>query len=258
MGEAHTVGLAAKDGPAMIAMQRIGKNFNEFNSDSTAMVVLEGDQPLGDAAHHYYDGLVKKLTADTEHVEHVADFWGDKLTAAGSQSNDGKAAYVQIYLRGNQGETLANDSVAAVRDAVAQSSPPPGLRVRHRRRAAGVRSAPRRRQEHRPGHRDHPRRHRADAPDRLPVRGHHDPGHGDGLHGARRRRRAVAFLANAEIIGLSTFAVNLLTLMVIAAGTDYAIFAIGRYQEARGDGEDRETRTTPCSPAPRTWCWGPA
>ncbi len=29
--------------------------------------------------------------------------------------------------------------------------------------------------------------------------------------------------------------------MIIAAGTDYAIFAVGRYQEARGAGEDRET-----------------
>jgi RND superfamily putative drug exporter len=54
-------------------------------------------------------------------------------------------------------------------------------------------------------------------------------------------RGVVAFLANANIIGLSTFAVNLLVLMVIAAGTDYAIFAIGRYQEARGAHEDRET-----------------
>jgi RND superfamily putative drug exporter len=54
-------------------------------------------------------------------------------------------------------------------------------------------------------------------------------------------RGAVAFLADSGIIGLSTFAVNLLTLMVIAAGTDYAIFAIGRYQEARGDGEDRQS-----------------
>ena len=47
-------------------------------------------------------------------------------------------------------------------------------------------------------------------------------------------RGIVAFLGYHEIIGLSTFATSLLTLMVIAAGTDYAIFAIGRYQEARG------------------------
>ncbi len=53
-------------------------------------------------------------------------------------------------------------------------------------------------------------------------------------------RQVVAFLANNEIIGLSTFAVNLLVLMVIAASTDYATFVLGRYQEARSLGEDRE------------------
>ena len=30
-------------------------------------------------------------------------------------------------------------------------------------------------------------------------------------------------------------------LLAIAAGTDYAIFFVGRYHEARGAGEDRET-----------------
>ncbi len=54
-------------------------------------------------------------------------------------------------------------------------------------------------------------------------------------------RGIVAFLGNSGVIGLSTFATSLLTLIAIAAGTDYAIFLIGRYQEARGDGEDRET-----------------
>ena len=62
------------------------------------MIVLEGDKPLGDDAHAFYDEMVKKLEADTKHVEHVQDFWSDPLTASGSQSNDGKAAYVQVYL----------------------------------------------------------------------------------------------------------------------------------------------------------------
>ena len=129
VGEAHTVGLSAKDGPAMVSMKQIGANFQEFDSDSNAMIVLESDQPLGAEAHHYYDGLVAKLTANTAHVEHVADFWSDPLTAVGSQSADGKAAYVQVYLRGNQGETKANDSVASVRQIVADSKPPAGLHV---------------------------------------------------------------------------------------------------------------------------------
>ena len=40
---------------------------------------------------------------------------------------------------------------------------------------------------------------------------------------------------------LSTFAVNLLVALAMAAGTDYGIFFFGRYQEARQAGEDRET-----------------
>ncbi|ETZ34349.1 MMPL family protein, partial [Mycobacterium intracellulare MIN_052511_1280] len=36
----------------------------------------------------------------------------------------------------------------------------------------------------------------------------------------------VAFLAYNNIMGLSTFAVNILVLLAIAAGTDYAIFIL--------------------------------
>ncbi|WP_236593179.1 MMPL family transporter, partial [Mycobacterium paraintracellulare] len=53
-------------------------------------------------------------------------------------------------------------------------------------------------------------------------------------------RGVVAVLGNYGIIGLSTFANNMLVLMAIAAGTDYAIFVVGRYHEARGLGESRE------------------
>ena len=111
VGESHATSLAPNDAPSLQATQRVGKDFKEFDSNSSAMVVLEGDQPLGAEAHQYYDGLVKKLQADTKHVEHIQDFWSDPLTAAGSQSSDGKAAYVQLYLAGNQGQSLANESV---------------------------------------------------------------------------------------------------------------------------------------------------
>jgi len=129
VGEAHSVSLAPNDAPSMQAMQRIGKDFQEFDSNSSAMIVLEGDQPLSDSAHKYYDDLIKKLEADPKHVEHIQDFWGDPLTASGAQSADGKAAYVQVYLRGNQGQSLANESVQAVRDIIDKSAPPPGIKA---------------------------------------------------------------------------------------------------------------------------------
>ena len=242
VGEAHSVSLAPTDAPSMQAMQRIGTDFQEFDSNSSVMIVLESDQPLGDEAHKYYDGLVDKLEADKAHVEHIQDFWGDPLTAAGSQSADNKAAYVQLYLRGNQGETIANDSVAAVRDIVANSTPPQGLKAY------------------------------VTGPAALTSDQHHA---GDSslklitmiticvifvmllfvyrsivtvllvlvmmFVELAAARGIVATLGYYELIGLSTFAVNLLTTLAIAAGTDYAIFLVGRYHEARNDGEDRET-----------------
>ena len=64
-----------------------------------------------------------------KHVEHVQDFWGDPLTEAGAQSNDGKATYVQVYLAGNMGEALANESVEQVKSIVDGLPPPPGVKV---------------------------------------------------------------------------------------------------------------------------------
>jgi len=125
----QNVSLSPQDAPSLQAMKRMGKVFHEFDSDSVAMVVLEGDKPLGADAHQFYDTLVQKLSRDTKHVEHIQDFWGDPLTASGSQSADGKAAYVQVFLAGNQGGTLANQSVDAVRNIVDGTAAPPGVKA---------------------------------------------------------------------------------------------------------------------------------
>ncbi|ORW91874.1 hypothetical protein AWB92_17020 [Mycobacterium sp. IEC1808] len=242
VGKTHNVALNSPDAPSLKAIKRIGQKFQEFDTDSQAMIVLEGDKPLGADAHKFYDAMIRKLEQDKKHVEHVQDFWGDTLTAAGSQSNDGKAAYVQLFLAGNQGSALANEGVGAVRDIVEHMQPPPGIKV-YVTGAAPLIS------------------------DQFDV----------GSKGTAKvtaitvgviavmllfvyrsfftmllvlftvliemsaARGIVAFLGNAGIIGLSTYATNLLTLLVIAAGTDYAIFFVGRYQEARGTGENKET-----------------
>jgi putative drug exporter of the RND superfamily len=241
VGAERSVSMNAADSPSIMAMRHIGQKFGEFDSDSAAMIVLEGDKPLGADAHTFYDTLVKKLNADTKHVEHVQDFWGDPLTAGGSQSKDGKAALVQVYLAGNQGEALSNESVDTIRKIVAETPAPPGVK-------AYVTGA---------------------APlitDNFEVGS-------EGTHQVTAitflviavmllivyrslvtmlimlvvvavelaaARGVVAVLANYGFIGLSTYSTNLLTLLAIAAGTDYAIFVIGRYHEARNRGLERE------------------
>ncbi|MCP9275225.1 MMPL/RND family transporter [Mycolicibacterium arenosum] len=242
VGQERSVSMSPKEAPSVIAMTRTGQVFEEYESDSSAMIVLEGDAPLGPDAHRYYDELIDKLEADPVHVEHVQDFWGDPLTEAGAQSDDGKAAYVQVYLAGNMGEELANRSVEAVQQIVADTPPPPGLKVfvtggsalAADQQIAGDRSV----------------RvieftifgviitmlllvYRSIVTTILTLF--------MVFLGLSVVRGAVAFLGHHELIGLSTFVSQLLVTLAVAAATDYAIFLIGRYQEARSNGEDRES-----------------
>ncbi|GFG63459.1 membrane protein [Mycobacterium kubicae] len=237
----HSVSQSPQDAASFQSMMRVGSTFKEFDSDNSAMIVLEGDQPLGAEAHRYYDEIVKRLEQDKKHVQHVQDFWSDPLTAAGSQSHDQKAAYVQVYLAGNMGGGPGAESSDAVRKIVESVHAPPGIK-------AYVTGA--------------------------------GPLIADQSHAGEKgvaivtlitilvilvmllfvyrslvtvlavlfmvfvelaaARGVVAVLGNYGIIELSTFANNLLVLLAIAAGTDYAIFVVGRYHEARGLGETRE------------------
>ncbi|MEE9242935.1 MAG: MMPL family transporter, partial [Mycobacterium sp.] len=127
VGQMRAVSMSPDAAPAMISMKKIGDLFEEGDSDSSVMIVLESKEPLGDEAHAWYDKMVDRLEADTAHVQSVQDFWSDPLTASGSQSNDGLAAYVQVKLAGNQGEALANESVKSVQSIVKSLQPPPGV-----------------------------------------------------------------------------------------------------------------------------------
>ncbi|OBC02162.1 RND family transporter [Mycobacterium sp. 852002-40037_SCH5390672] len=241
VGKTHNVALNSPDAPSLKAIKRIGEKFHEFDTDSSAMIVLEGDKPLGADAHRFYDEMIRKIEQDKKHVQHVQDYWGDTLTAAGSQSSDGKAAYVQVNLAGNQGSALANEGVNAVRDIVERIKPPPGVR------AYVTGAAPLISDQFDVGSKGTAKVtgitigvialmlffvYRSVLTTLLVL--------ATVLIEMSAARGLVAFLGNAGVIGLSTYATNLLTLLVIAAGTDYAIFFVGRYQEARGTGEDRE------------------
>jgi RND superfamily putative drug exporter len=242
VGQEHSVSLSPEDAPSVQAMIRMGKDFKESDSDSFAMIVLEGQQPLGDDAHTYYAGLVRELRDDPKHVEHVQDLWGNRLTATGVQSPDGKAAYVQLNLAGNRGTTLEDESVAAVRNIVNRTPPPPGIKVY----VTGA--APLASDMQHSGNKSVLKItavtvaiiftmlllvYRSIITVVLLL-----VTVGVELAAARG---IVAFLGHNDIFVLSTFAINMLVFLSIAAGTDYGIFFFGRYQEARQAGEDLET-----------------
>lgn len=241
VAKAHSLTLGSRDAPSLIAMKRIGRNFQQFDSDTTAMVVLETQSGLDDDAHRFYNVLIDQLSRDKAHIEYVENFWGDSLTAASARSADGKAAYVELYLAGDQGGWRANESVEAVRRIVDSVPAPPGV-------AAYVTG---------PGPLGTDRVSYGDRSlqkitaisiaviailllltyrsvvtavgtllivgiELLAVRG------------------ITSVLAINGVVGLSTFTVNVLVALTIAAATDYVVFLVGRYQEGRTAGQSRE------------------
>ena len=227
--------------PSQVAMLTIGKVFHESTSTSLTMLVFEADRGLSEQDRTYYNGLVSTLKADTTHVQYVMDTWGKPITAAGAQSLDGKASYVLLRLAGDIGQMQANDSVNAVRHIVATSNPPAGLKV-YVSGAAPL------------------------AADTLLVAN-------SSLNNITiatmfliifmllmvyrsvvtmlvpffgvillmlSAKGVIAALGHYGFIPLSSFAANMVISLTLGAGTDYGIFLIGRYHEARLDGESRE------------------
>lgn len=242
VGMANAVSMSPQDAPAVIAAKRMGEKFQESTSDSIAMVVLVGDQPLGDSARTYYNSLVAKFEADKKHVEHVHDFWGDAITAAGVQSSDGKAAYVQLNLAGDQGSTEGNHSVDAIREIIHDNPAPPGLQAYVTGPAPLTTDS-------------------LEASDSgmikmtvvtmivitimlaLVYRSISTVLIILAIVGIEMgsSRGVVAVIGHLGLMEFSTFSVPLMTALAIAAGTDYAIFLLGRYHEARQNGEDPES-----------------
>ncbi|MGV9799883.1 MMPL/RND family transporter [Mycobacterium sp. NPDC003449] len=241
VAEQNSVSLMPQDAPSARALKRMGQLFAESDSDSAAMIVLEGQDPLGADAHGYYAELVGRLRNDSEHVEHVQDLWGDRLTSSSVQSPDGKAAYAQLNLAGNQGTPLGDESVTAVRGIVDDLPAPAGVH------AYVTGAAPLASDLQRSGNQSILKitlvtsviifvmlllvyRSFITVVLLLTMVGVE----------LAAARGIVALLGHHQLFVLSTFAVNMLVFLSIAAGTDYGIFFFGRYQEARQAGEDRE------------------
>ena len=227
--------------PSQVAMLKIGEKFHESTSTSLTMVVLEANRLLDERDHKYYDDLIVRLRRDAQHVQYAMDLWGKPFTAAGAQSVDGKSTYVLLRLAGDIGQMQANQSVDAVRELVDKDTPPPGLRV-YVSGAAPL------------------------ASDTLSIAD-------SSLNNITivtvilifimlllvyRRlttlvvpmysvlfeilvaKGVVSTLGHIGFIPLSSFAVNVVISLTLGAGTDYGIFLMGRYQEARLDGESPE------------------
>jgi putative drug exporter of the RND superfamily len=235
--ETHSRSFMPADAPSSVAAQNAATLLDEPASNNLNYVVLEGDQSLGEQDRAFYHRLIESLRADTEHVYSVTDLWSDPTTAAGAHSDDGRAVTFMTRLSGMLGTSQAAESVDALRSTVTRVGPPPGLHVYVTGPGATISDE-------------------FTAIDRQmlgitaatvglilllllivyrsPV-GAAIPLISVGLALAAARP-IVAVLGDAGLAEVSLFSVALLAAMMLGAGTDYAIFLIGRYHEGRRRG----------------------
>jgi putative drug exporter of the RND superfamily len=236
----HSRSFLPADAPSSVAAAAAAELFGEQRSNNFTFVVLERDQPLNEHDRQFYGELIAALHAETKHVIAVTDLWSDPATADAGQSPDRRAVTIMLRLSGMIGTSQATDSVAALRNTITHLGPPQGLRAYVTGPGATI----------------------ADeftAIDRqmlgitaatvglillLLLVVYRSPvgaaiplisvGVAIGV-----ARPIVAALGEAGLVEISLFSVALLAAMLLGAGTDYAIFLIGRYHEGRRRGIDR-------------------
>ena len=184
VGEEHNVALSSPDSPSLQAFKRIGEKFQEFDSDSAAMVVLEGDQPLGADAHQL-------LRHSRQGVREGHQARPARAGLLGRPAHRGRLAELRrqgrlrpgVPLRQSGRGVVAGVGRRAARHRRQDAGPTGGEGLRGRRGCPDrgpVRGGQR---EHHQGHLVDRRRDCGDVADRLPLVRHHAPGVG---HGARR------------------------------------------------------------------------
>lgn len=237
--ESHSGSFMPADTANNLAAARAAELFGDAPSNNLNYVVLERDEPLRPADRSYYEALISALRADTDHVAAVTELWTSPLTAPAAQSRDGRAVEVMVRLSGALGTSAAGESVTAVRATVDRLGPPAGLHVLVTGPGATLVDE-------------------FAAIDRQmlaitaatvvvilllllvvyrsPVAAA-VPLISVGLALAVARP-LVAALGDRGLVEVSLFTVALIAAMILGAGTDYAIFLIGRYHEGRRRGAD--------------------
>lgn len=223
---------------ASAALRDMAADFGDPDSSAVGYFVLANDSGLSAADRAYYDQLAARLSEMPEHVAYMVDTQSSPEGQELTTSADGEALTLLTVLTGDNGTTEATQATEAVRDlAHEELTAPPGLEVAFSGPAATT-SDQLQAVEHA----------------MLVITGVSVVLIALTLLVAYRRivsvvialsvlgvslgiaRPVVGILGAAGVLEMSMFTAALMTALVIGAGTDYAVFVIGRFHEARRRG----------------------
>lgn len=219
------------------ALKQMAMDFGNPDSSAVGFFVMADESGFGDQDRAYYNELTSRLVDADEHVAYIMDLQSTPEARELNTSDDGKAVTLMVVLYGGNGTTEATHATSVVREIAASIEKPDGLEVKFTGPVATTSD-------------------QLEAVDHsmVVITGASVIMISIALFFAYRRVRTVAValvllgvslgiarpvvgaLGQAGILEMSMFTAALMTALVIGAGTDYAVFIIGRYHEARRKG----------------------
>ncbi|MCS3782306.1 MMPL family transporter [Tsukamurella ocularis] len=237
----HSAPFIPGDLPGVDGLRAMAEEFGTPSSTAQGNVIISAEGKIGPEQEQYYRALTTALEADKEHVAYVIDTFGKPAAREVGLSPDGKAINLLVAEVGDIGSTRAQSSTEAIRATIRSIPAPAGTTVEFTGtaptlsdlftaidasllvitavsvvlimalllityRSIGAAMVP-----------------------LLTI----------GLSLAVARP-IVSLLGEHEVIPVSNFSIAIMTAMVLGAATDYAIFAVAGYHEARRAGAPSE------------------
>lgn len=223
------------DAPAVVGLEKMDDQFGDGKSASFVQVVGRRAGGLNEADHQYFEQLAPRLKADSKNVTFVQDIVTDQDVRDAVTSDDGEAIYLTVGIPGATGAPSANAQIDSIREDV-RIDKPEGLEIAVTGPPTTIRDM------------THEIEssltlvtfavigvialivqllYRSIAVTALIL----------AVVGiALGVGRALAAFAGLHVFGISTFTGSMLTVVVLAAACDYAVFIISRYHEFRRQG----------------------
>ncbi|MCF8588419.1 MMPL family transporter [Gordonia liuliyuniae] len=222
--------------PANQYLEEMSRDFDAPVSNAVSSVVLINDDGIGADDEAYYKRLVTRLL-DSEDVAYVLDFAGHPITREAAASPDGKALTLLVAAEGSVGSTRAHHATQGIRAEIDEADKPADLQTYYTGPTATL----------------------ADLFTAIDVSLLIITLVSIGLItlilfavyrrfstaavplislgiGLAVARPVISFLGGHEWLPVSNFTIAIMTALVLGAVTDYAIFTLSSYQEARRQG----------------------
>lgn len=117
------------DIPAAETLRQMSHAFEVPESSAIGSVLIVNEQGIGPAEEQLYGTLVEALRADTGNVAYALDVFGNERLRDIALSPDGKAINVLVAGVGDVGSTEAHKNTVAIRDIIHSLPTPPGVQL---------------------------------------------------------------------------------------------------------------------------------